>query len=91
MKNLQRGMVDDYSGFKWFWSNRILKDAATETAYRSISWAEDGVIFGQAKDVEATINQRADKKNAWQVYSVISCGAVRFEGEKVHECLNKVA
>ena len=91
MKNLQRGMVDDYSGFQWFWSNRLPKDVATETAYRSIAWAEDGVIFGQAKDVEATINQRPDKKNLWQVYSVISCGVVRFEGEKVHECLNKVA
>jgi hypothetical protein len=91
LKNLQRGMVDDYAGFKWFWSNRIPKDAASETAYRSFAWAEDGIIFGQAKDVEATIAQRADLKMAWQVYSVISCGAVRFEGEKVHECLNQVA
>jgi hypothetical protein len=91
LKNLQRGMVDDYAGFKWFWSNRITKDAASETAYRSFAWAEDGIIFGQAKDVEATIAQRADLKMAWQVYSVISCGAVRFEGEKVHECLNQVA
>lgn len=91
IKNLQRGLVDDYAGFKWFWSNRITKDAAGETAYRSIAWAEDGVIFGQAKDVTARISERADLKYSWQVYSVISCGAVRFEGEKVHECLNKVA
>ncbi len=91
VKNLQNGAVDAYAGFQWFWSNRITKDAATETAYRSFAWAEDGIIFGQAKDVDATIAQRADKKMAWQVYSVISCGAVRFEGEKVHECLNKIA
>lgn len=91
LKNMQNGSVELYMGFHFFWSNRITKDAATETAYRSFAWAEDGIIFGQAKAVSAEIDKRPDLKNAWQVYSVISCGAVRFEGAKVHECLNKVA
>lgn len=91
VKNLQRGMIDEYAGFNWFWSNRITKDAVTETAYRDFAWAEDGIIFAQAKDVTARISERSDKKYAWQVYSCISCGAVRFDGAKVHECLNQVA
>jgi hypothetical protein len=91
VKNLQNGSVEFYAGFHLFWSNRITKDTTDQTCYRSIAWAEDGIIFGQAQAIQADIDKRPDKKNAWQVYSVISCGAVRFEGEKVHECLNKVA
>lgn len=91
LKNLQNGNVEQYAGFNFFWSNRILKDTTDQTTYRSLAWAEDGLIFGQAKDIIARISERADKKYSWQVYSVISCGAVRLEGAKVHECLNKVA
>jgi hypothetical protein len=91
VKNLQRGMVDEYAGFNWFRSTRLTKDAASSTAYRSFAWAEDGIIFTQAKDVMVRISERADKRYMWQVYSCISCGAVRYEGEKVHECLNQVA
>ena len=91
VKNLQNGKVDEYAGFSWFWTNRLTQDSATSTAYRSFAWARDGIIFGQAKDVTARISERVDKKYSWQVYTCISCGAVRFEGEKVHECLNQVA
>jgi hypothetical protein len=91
VKALVSGKLDFYMGFNMFWSNRVTKDAATETAYRSFAWAQDGIIFGQAKAITARISERADLKYAWQAYSVISCGAVRFEGAKVHECLNKVA
>ncbi len=91
LKNLQNGNVELYAGFNWFWSNRITKDTTDQTTFRSFAWAEDGIIFGQAKAVTARISEESTKKYAWQVYSVISCGAVRFEGAKVHECLNKVA
>lgn len=91
VKNLQNGKVEEYAGFQWFWSNRLTKDAATSTAYRSFAWAQDGIIFAQAKDVMSRISERDDKKYAWQGYTCISCGAVRFEGAMVHECLNKVA
>ena len=88
LKNLQRGDVDFYAGFKLFWSNRITLDAASSDCSRSFAWAQDGIIFGQAKGITARISERADKKYSWQVYSCISCGALRFEGAKVHECLN---
>lgn len=88
LKNLQNGNVELYAGFNFFWSNRITKDAASGDAYRSFAWAQDGIIFGQSKAISARISERSDLKYSWQVYSVISCGAVRFEGAKVHECLN---
>lgn len=91
VKTLAAGRVDTFMGFEWFWSNRITKDAASETAYRSIAWAKDGIILARAKDITARISERDDKRYAWQVYSCMSNNAVRFEGAKVHECLNKVA
>ncbi len=91
VKNLQQGGIETFHGFSWFWSNRITKDAASETAYRSIAWAQDGLILAQAQEVMSRITERDDKNYSIQVYSEMSMGAVRMEGAKVHECLNKVA
>ena len=91
VKTLTTGKVESFMGFKWFWSNRITKDAAAGTAYRSIAWAEDGIILGEAKGITTKMSERNDLKHSKQVYSFMSNGAVRFEGAKVHECLNKVA
>ncbi len=91
LKNLQNGSVELYAGFNFFWINRLTKDTTDQTCNRTIAWAEDGIIFGQSKAITSRISELPTKKYSWQVYSVISCGAVRFEGAKVHECLNKVA
>jgi hypothetical protein len=91
VRTLVAGKVDTFMGFNWFWSNRILKDSSTETAYRSLAWAHDGIILGLQKDIFSRISERADKRYTMQVYSEMSIGAVRMEGAKVHECMNKVA
>jgi len=78
-------------GFNFFWSNRLTKDAATSTAYRTIAWAQDGIVLGVGLEVKSRIDERTDLSYAIQVYSEMSMGAVRMEGAKVHECLNKVA
>jgi len=91
VKTLTQGKVDTFMGFNFFWSNRVTIDAASSTAYRSIAWAQDGLILGQAEEVKSRIDERADKNYTVQVYSEMSMGAVRMEGAKVHECLNKVA
>lgn len=91
VKVLTEGKMSSYMGFNWFWSNRITKDAVTETGYRSIAWAEDGIILGKAKNIMSRISERDDKRYSMQVYSCMSIGAVRMEGAKVHECINKVA
>lgn len=91
VRTLAEGKVDSYGGFKFLWSNRLTKDAATGTGYRSISWARDGMILGLAKEVSSRIDTRSDLRYTTQVYSWMSMCAVRMEGAKVHECLNKVA
>jgi len=91
VKTLMRGDVDTFMGFSWFWSNQVSKDAATETGYRSLAWAQDGLIYGMAEDIKSRITERDDKNYSIQVYSEMSAGAIRLDGDKVHECLNKVA
>jgi hypothetical protein len=91
IKALVPGGVDYFAGFNWFWSTRLTKDAATSTAYRSFAWCEDGILLGSAEGLFTQISERDDKSYATQVYSRMSNGAVRMDGDKVHECLNKVA
>ena len=91
VKALAAGKVDSFMGFNFFWSNRITIEAAAGTGYRSIAWAEDGIILGMAEDIKSRITERDDKNYAVQVYSEMSVGAIRLEGAKVHECINKVA
>lgn len=88
---LVEGEIRVFSGFNFFWSTRLTKDAATSTAYRTISWAQDGIIYGSTQAVESRIDERTDKSYTIQVYSRMNGGAVRIDGDKVHECLNKVA
>jgi hypothetical protein len=91
VKALAEGKVERFSGFQFFWSTRLTKDSATETAYRNIAWAQDGIIWGSAFGVESRIDERKDKSYITQVYSRMNGNAVRMDGDKVHECLNKVA
>jgi len=91
IKTLVAGRVDSYMGFNFFWSNRVTKDAASSTAYRTFAWAQDGIIFATWEDVYNRVSERADKSYMVQVYSRMTNGAVRLDGAKVHECLNKIA
>jgi hypothetical protein len=91
LKNAEAGEITRFSGFNFFWSTRITKDAATSTGYRTIAWAQDGIIWASAKGVISRIDERTDLSYTTQVYSVMNGGAVRMDGDKVHECLTKVA
>lgn len=88
VKALQAGSFEQFAGFTFFWTNRLTLDAATSTAYRTIAWAQDGILFATAEGIFNRITERADVSYAVQVYSRMSNGAVRMEGAKVHECLN---
>ncbi len=91
MSPLENGQIVRFCGFNFFRSTRLTKDAATSTAYRTIAWAQDGIIYASAKGVESHIDQLPTKRYTTQVYSKMNGGAVRMDGDKVHECLNKVA
>lgn len=91
VKTLVDARVNYFAGFNWFTTTRLTADAATSTARRTIAWAQDGIIYASAMGVESRISERADKSYITQVYSRMNGGAVRMDGDKVHECLNKIA
>lgn len=91
VKPLSDGRLVRYLGFSLFKSTRLTKDTATSTAYRTIAWAQDGIVWGSSQGVESHIDERTDKSYTIQVYSKMNGGAVRMDGDKVHECLTKVA
>lgn len=91
LKPLENGNIVRFCGFNFFRSTRLTKDAATATAYRTIAWAQDGLIYASGRGVTSHIDQLPTKRYTTQVYSKMNGGAVRMDGAKVHECLNKVA
>ena len=91
VKALAAGKVETFSGFKFFWTNRLPLDTASETTRRTIAWAEDGIILGTAEGIMSKIDTLPTRNYATQVYSEMSCGAIRLEGAKVHEALMDIA
>jgi hypothetical protein len=91
VKALAAGKVDTFSGFNFFWTNRLPLDAASSTTTRTIAWAQDGLILGTAENITSKISERDDKNYSIQVYAEQSMGAIRLEGAKVHEALMDLA
>jgi hypothetical protein len=100
VKALAAGKVETFAGFKFIQvsptshnaqTGIITSDAATGTAHRTFSWAEDGIICAKIGDITTRADERKDLSYLTQIYSKMDLGAVRMEGAKVHECLNKIA
>jgi len=87
MKCIAQGKVDTYSGFNWFWSNRLATVTATNAHWQTFAWAQDGIILASIGDISTRIDERKDLDYMWQIFSKMDLGAVRMEGSKVHECL----
>ena len=81
VKALVHGEIDSFMGFKFHVSNRLTKNAATNT--QCIAFAEDGLLLGVGKDITAKIDERADKSYSTQVYYCQTIGATRMEEAKV--------
>jgi len=90
LKVLTTGKVETFMGFDFFWTNRLPKDAATSTGWRTFAFTTDAIILAYIRDLESKISERADKCNSMQIYSAMDLGAVRMEGAKIHECITKV-
>jgi len=91
VRALQQGAFTFFGGFNFFWSNRLLIDAASSTAFRSFAWAQDGLILASIGDISTRIEEAERLDFAWVLFSKMDLGAVRMEGVKVHECLNQIA
>jgi len=82
VKALANGEINTYLGFNFIVSNRL---ALSSTTRSCIAFAQDGIALGIGKDVNARIDERADKSYATQVYYCMSIGATRMEEDKVVE------
>jgi hypothetical protein len=91
VKTLVSGKMETFGGFQWMWSTRLTKDAASETARRNIAWTPTGIVLGRHEDMFTRITEESTISFSTQIYARTSAGAVRMEGAKVHECLNKIA
>ena len=80
VKALANGEVNSFLGFNFTVSNRLAKSGNDRTC---IAFAQDGITLGIGKDVNARIDERADKSYATQVYYCMSIGATRMEEAKV--------
>lgn len=54
-----------------------------------IAWAQDGLLLGLGKDINAQVAPRVDKSFSTQIYASMALGATRMEEEKVVEVLCK--
>jgi hypothetical protein len=82
VKALANGEINTYLGFNFIVSNRLTLSSTTRSC---IAFAQDGLALGIGKDVNARIDERADKSYATQVYYCMSIGATRMEEDKVVE------
>jgi hypothetical protein len=88
VKAIQAGRVEQFAGFQWMWSNRLLNLVDTNDHWRTFAWAEDGIVLATIGDISTRIDERKDLDYMWQIFSKMDLGAVRMEGAKVHECLS---
>lgn len=80
IKALVQGEINQFMGFQFIVSNRLAKSGNIRSCF---AWAEDGMALAIGKDVNARIDERADKGYATQVYYCMSIGSTRMEEEKV--------
>ena len=83
VKALVRGEINTWLGFEFVRSERLPTDS---NGYRLI-YAYTGSAVGcdMAQDITVDIGPRRDKRNATQIYSCMSLGAVRIEDSHVVE------
>ena len=82
VKALANGEINSFLGFNFIVSNRLSLSGTTRSC---IAFAQDGIALAVGKDVQARIDERADKSYATQVYYCMSIGATRMEEAKVVE------
>ena len=82
VKALANGEINSFLGFNFIVSNRL---SIASSKRKCIAFAQDGITLAVGKDVQARIDERADKSYATQVYYCMSIGATRMEEEKVVE------
>lgn len=80
---LVQGKVDTYMGFKFIRSERCTDQGSNITS--CYAYASTAVMLGINSEPTSSADNRPDKRNAKQIYTTMSIGAVRVEDEQVVE------
>lgn len=88
---LSNGKLTGYLGISFIHSERFkggAKNGDGANGYETPIWVPSGIGFGVWNDVNASVNMRPDKRNAWQVYIKLTAGATRLEEKRVVKALS---
>lgn len=85
VKALVQGDVNTFMGFNFVHCERLGVDGSSDR--RVIAFAKSGMHLGMWNDINARMDERADKSYATQVYTKATFGATRTEEGKVVEIL----
>lgn len=85
VKALVRGEIDEYLGFKFIRSERLIVASSIRECY---VYAQPAVRMGVAQSPSSVVADRPDKRHAKQIYTYGSWGAVRVEDEMVVRILS---
>jgi len=82
VKALVKGEINEYLGFTWIRSSRLLKPSTDRLCY---AFQRGAVGLGIGRDITTSIDKRPDLSNARQVLVKLTMGAVRREEARVVE------
>lgn len=88
VKALVKGEIDTYLGFKFIRTERLGLVGAERNCF---AWAQPAIRFGMAMPPNTTASVRPDKRNAAQIYTCGSWGALRVEDAMVVSVLCDVS
>jgi len=77
---LESGRVRRFMGFDFALTERLTVTSGNRLIP---AWVKSGMHLGVWQDLNASIDKRADKGNAWQVYTSMTIGSTRLQAGKV--------
>lgn len=83
---LSNGRLTGYLGISFIHSERFVggaKNGDGASGYETPIWVPSGIGFGVWNDINASVDRRPDKRNAWQVYLKMTVGATRLEEKRI--------
>lgn len=85
VKALAAGTIDSYMGFQFVRTELLTKSGTDRQCY---AYTAQAIEMGIGKEPSSEASQRPDKRNATQIYTWGSWGAVRVEDVQVVQVLN---
>jgi hypothetical protein len=80
VKALVKGEVDEYMGFRFIRTQRLISTSSVRNCF---FYASPAIRFGMQIAPNSTQSIRPDKRNAAQIYTCGSWGALRVEDKMV--------